>query len=154
MEVERSVRRYLVVSGLVLVMMCCVLPEAVADLPKSLTGDQGVSAASPEEFSTAGAFVQMLGAFLLCLGVFAAGIHLYRRYGGVAVRPAARRMSVVERLAVTHKSALYLVSLDGKEFLVTSGPDNLRIAAAPAAAQVSFDESLAVACQDEGVCHV
>jgi hypothetical protein len=62
-------------------------------------------------------------------------------------------MSVVERMAITHKSAVYLVTLDGKEFLVTSGPDNLRVVSAPSGAQASFDDSLAVACQDEDVCH-
>ena len=95
----------------------------------------------------------MLGAFLLCLGLFAAGIHLYRKYGGVVARPGARRMAVLERLAVTHKSAVYLLALDGKEFLVTSGPDNLRIMSAPTGASATFDESLAAACQDVEVCN-
>jgi flagellar biogenesis protein FliO len=148
METARGSWRYLLAAVLVLVVVVSLTPEATADLPKTLGDAQTMPVASPEDFSTAGAFVKMLGAFLFCLGLFAAGIHLYRKYGGVTARPGARRMAVLERLAVTHKSAVYLVSLDGKEFLLTSGPDNLRIVSAPTSSSATFDESLAAACQD------
>lgn len=136
---------------------CCF--EAVADLPTSLPSP-GVAVALPqvESESLAASFVRMVGAFLLCLGVFAGGMHLYRRYGGTGLRATSRRLKIIERIAITTKSAVTLIALDGKEFLVTSGPESMTIIAAPmsgneasrseAGGDRGFDESLAIACQE------
>jgi hypothetical protein len=127
--------------------------DALAELPTSLSPqDAAPVGASTESYSFAGSFVRMIGGFLLCLGVFAGGIHLYRRYGAVALGGGARRLMVVERMPITAKSAVTLVSLDGREFLVTSGPDNLRVVSSQVAGKDNFDESLALACTDSEVC--
>lgn len=127
--------------------------EVFAELPTTLS-PQGVSpvGASTENYSFAGSFVRMIGGFLLCLGVFAGGIYLYRRYGAVGIRGVSRRLMIIERMPITAKSAVTLVSLDGKEFIVTSGPDNLRVVPTHAVGKDTFDESLALACNDSEVC--
>lgn len=127
--------------------------ESFAELPTTLS-PQGASpvGSSTESYSFAGSFIRMIGGFLLCLGVFAGGIVLYRRYGTMAIRGVSRRLTVIERIPITAKSALSLVSLDGREFLVTSGPDNLRVVSTQTVGKDSFDESLALACNDSEVC--
>jgi hypothetical protein len=51
-------------------------------------------------------------------------------------------MVVRERLALSSKSALVLVSLDGKEFVVASGSEHVTLVPTNAITAVSFSESL------------
>jgi flagellar biogenesis protein FliO len=145
--------KVLVVFGVVVACVTLGSLEAFAELPTSLTPEStSVVGSSTESYSFAGSFVRMIGGFLLCLGVFAGGIHLYRRFGAVALRGVSRRLTVIERIPITAKSAVALVSLDGREFLVTSGPDNLRVVPTQSIGKESFDESLELACHDSEVC--
>lgn len=146
-------KQLLSVAGAIVVLVVACCSEAMADLPTSLPSEGASLIAAPAEgYSFAGSFVRMVGGFLLCLGVFAGGVHLYRRYGAVALRGNSRRLTIVERIPITAKSALTLVALDGREFLVTSGPDNLRVVSTPAVSKETFDESLAMASHDTEVC--
>ena len=88
--------------------------------------------------------IRMVGGFLFCLGIFGGGIHIYRKYTGVAISSAKRRVKIIERLALTQKTSLLLVSFDGKELLISSGPDQTRlIQGPPSANREMFEESLA-----------
>jgi hypothetical protein len=83
-----------------------------------------------------------------CLGAFAAGIHVYRRYigkHGVAGRP---RLIIRERVALTPKATLMVVSLDGKEFLVASGSEKVTLLPSHALSTAHFGDSLNDVCDE------
>jgi len=86
--------------------------------------------------------LRMVGALFFCLGVFAGGVHLYRRCATKAGGLSKRRMVVRERLALSSKSSLVLVSLDGKEFVVASGSENVTLVPTNTITAASFSESL------------
>jgi hypothetical protein len=139
--------------GLALLAVVACSPEAVADLPTSLPVAGAAVVAPPDDgYSFLGSFIKMVGACFFCLGVFAGGMYLYKRFGGVAVRAGSRRMVILERIAITAKSSITLVSLDGREMLVTSGPDHIRVVPTPHSSKDSFDDSLAMACDEAEVC--
>jgi flagellar biogenesis protein FliO len=84
----------------------------------------------------------MLGGFLFCLGLFGAGIHLYKRYLLPTAKGSSRRLRIVERLSVSQKNALLLVALDGRELLIATGPDSPRLLTAKSRDEFSFDQDL------------
>jgi flagellar biogenesis protein FliO len=93
----------------------------------------------------------MVGALFFCLGVFAGGVHLYRRFavkGGVSSK---RRLVVRERLTLSSKSSLTLVSLDGKEFVVASGSEHVTLIPTNTITANSFSEALSEETELEGV---
>ena len=97
-----------------------------------------------EPFNMTSSMFRMMGGFLFCLGVFGAGIHIYRKYTGVAISSAKRRVKIIERLPLTQKTSLLLVSLDGKELLISSGPDQTRLIQGPSTpTRETFEESFA-----------
>ena len=76
---------------------------------------------------TGGSLFRMFGGLLFCLGVFGAGIHISRKYGFAQPRGTKRRMKVIEKMQLTQKSSLMLVACDGREMLLTVGPEQARI---------------------------
>ncbi len=98
-----------------------------------------------EPISMSGSLVRMLGGLFLCIGAFTGGIHLYRKFLLKAPAGARRRLAVLERVAVSQKGSIALVSVDGKEFLVTSGADSPRIVPVSEARPEVFEESLSAA---------
>jgi flagellar biogenesis protein FliO len=84
----------------------------------------------------------MLGGFLFCLGLFAAGIHLYKRFFLRANGTVQRRLRVIERLPITQKNSLLLVELDGREVLLATGPDAPTVLVPHPKRDVSFEDSL------------
>lgn len=92
----------------------------------------------------------MVGGLFLCVGLFGFGIHLYKRYLLPRSLGSDRRLKVVERLQLTQKSSLLLVTLDGKEFLVSTGAEQSRLITPPKTGEEFFDESLSTACADVG----
>ena len=108
-----------------------------------------------EPVSMSASLVRMLGGLFLCIGAFTGGIHLYRKFllNGPAGRGARRRLTVLERVSVSQKGSIALVSVDGKEFLVTAGPDSPRIVPVSEARPQCFEESLGAAYTDEETLH-
>ncbi len=95
--------------------------------------------------------LRMVGALFFCLGIFAGGVHLYRRFGNKVGSASKRRMIVRERLSLSSKSALMLVSLDGREFIVASGSEHVNLVPTNTIMAASFSESLEDETAREGV---
>jgi flagellar biogenesis protein FliO len=98
--------------------------------------------AASDSSSVTASCLRMVGALFFCLGVFAGGVHLYRKFGSRVGTSSKRRMIVRERLSLSSKSALVLVSLDGKEFVVASGSEHVTIVPTNTIMATSFSESL------------
>jgi len=136
---------------LVAVVAASVLQPAVVMAEIS----PGVAAAA-QSFATAeqggmtGSFVRMFGALFFCLGLFAAGIQVYRKYIAKQGGSIRRRLIILERVALTQKASLMVVSLDGKEFLVASGSEKVTMLPAQALSTPVFTESLHEACEEVG----
>jgi flagellar biogenesis protein FliO len=78
-------------------------------------------------FDMGGSFFRMIGGTLFCIGVFGAGVHVYRKFIGQPTTGSKRRLKVIERLTLAPKTNLVLVSLDGRELLISVGPDQARL---------------------------
>jgi flagellar biogenesis protein FliO len=100
----------------------------------------------PEPFSVTGSLIRMLGGLFLCVGVFGGAIHVYKRYVLKSSVGMRRRLTVLERVAVSQKGSILLVSLDGKEFVVATGADKPRIVSPTREEPAYFGDSLDEAC--------
>ena len=84
--------------------------------------------------------VQALFALAVTLGLFGAGVYAMRRFGPQGLLrlapPAARRLAIVESLALDANRRLVLVRLDASERLILLGEGRL-LDAAPEAAGLS-----------------
>lgn len=107
-----------------------------------VTAVGGMNFAATDSSSVTASCLRMVGALFFCLGVFAGGIHLYRRFAAKGVGSSKRRLVVRERLALSSKSSLALVSLDGKEFVVASGSEHVTLVPTNAITANSFSEAL------------
>jgi flagellar biogenesis protein FliO len=127
------------VSWMCVFAIVTVVPRVVsAEIPSVI----GANFAAADSGSVTASCLRMIGALFFCLGVFAGGVHLYRKFGNKVGSSSKRRMVVRERLALSSKSALVLVSLDGKEFVVASGSEHVTLVPTNAITAVSFSESL------------
>ena len=130
-------RRILTVGNLGLVL-CAYFgfgAECMAD-----AGSPGIALSEP--FDMTSSMNRMLGGFLFCLGLFGAGIHFYKRYFMQAGSRTERRLKIVERLPVSTKNSLLLVELDGREFLLATGPDSPKMLVSNSKRDFSFDDTL------------
>jgi hypothetical protein len=59
-------------------------------------------------------------------------------------------MQIIERLPLSAKSALVLVKLDGKEFMMATGPEHARLVPLSSRSEELFEETLSSACGDVG----
>ena len=133
------VSRDVVALGLVFVVLTMSADAALAEsIASQLSG-----LSSPEPFSMSGSLLRMVGGLFLCIGAFTGGVHVYRKYLLKAPVGMRRRLSVIERVSVSAKGSVALVSLDGKEYLVTAGTDTPRIVPVQSSRPELFEESLA-----------
>jgi flagellar biogenesis protein FliO len=121
-----------VLLGLGLVCVCfTVASVTVAEEKVNKIGVTEAQTSSPsllgETPSSGNSLFRMFGGLLFCLGVFGAGIHISRKYGFAQPKGSKRRMKVIEKMQLTQKSSLLLVSCDGRELLLTVGPDQARL---------------------------
>jgi flagellar biogenesis protein FliO len=121
--------------------------EAVSTRSAPSTADK---AAQESPFNAQSSVLRMVGGLFLCLGMFGCGIHVYRRYVLPRTGSTQRRLQLVERLQLSQKSALVLVKLDGKEFIMSTGAESSRLVPLTSANEELFDEALNGACQDVG----
>jgi flagellar biogenesis protein FliO len=92
----------------------------------------------------------MVGGLFLCLGMFGFGIHIYRRYVLPRTSSGHRRLQVLERIQISQKSALVLVKLDNKEFIMSTGSESSRLVPLTGRHEELFDEALSGACEEVG----
>jgi flagellar biogenesis protein FliO len=85
--------------------------------------------------------VRMIGGLFLCLGVFAIVVRLLKRHSS-HTGAGRRRIEIRERVALSSKSALTLIAIDNKEFLVASGSESVNILPTHAVPAGLFAESL------------
>ena len=128
----------LIIAGVVFGCPKCHATSSDAPLATTL----GSGLANGEPFDMTASMGRMLGGFLFCLGLFGAGIHLYKRYLLPTAKGSSRRLRIVERLSVSQKNALLLVALDGRELLIATGPDSPRLLTAKSRDEFSFDQDL------------
>lgn len=74
--------------------------------------------------------VGMLQGLTLCLGVFFIGLYIFKKfYARTGITNTPRRMRIKERLSVGPKTALLVVEIDGREFLVGCGAEQTSVTA-------------------------
>lgn len=108
------------------------------------------SGPSVDSFNAQSSALRMVGGLFLCLGLLGAGVHVYKRYVLPRSLSSQRRMQVVERLQLSSKSALLLVTLDGKEFVMSTGSESARLVPLQSRSEEIFEETLSSACDDVG----
>lgn len=74
--------------------------------------------------------VRLFQGLAFCLGVFFIGIHIYRKYYYRMKPLNENHMRILEKLALSNKSMLYLVEIEGKKIIVGAGADKLTMVAA------------------------
>jgi len=126
--------------------------EARADdaQPRAWSAPASQSGPSADSFNAQSSALRMVGGLFLCLGLLGAGVHVYKKYVLPRSLSSQRRMQVVERLQISAKSALVLVKLDGKEFVMTTGSESTRLVPLQARDEHLFEETLSSACGDVG----
>lgn len=72
-------------------------------------------------------FVTWIQALAFCGLVAFGGVYLTRRYGKQSGNASARRLRLIERTALSSKTSLVLVELDGRPFLVSLGQERASI---------------------------
>lgn len=149
MSIEMSRRDVVVLRALAVAACCLVIaPQiSVAELSAASLGTPS-SLGDPEQRGVAGSCIRMVGGLFLCLGLFAAGIHMYRRYVAKHGIGGKRRLTIRERLPISPKASLLVVALDGKEFLVSTGSDRVTVIPSHALAVNDFSDSFTEACED------
>ncbi len=120
---------------LLVAVVCGFSSNCMADI-------SGSGIATSEPFDMTGSMVRMLGGFLFCLGLFGAGIHVYKRYFMQSCGKVERRLKILERLPVSAKNSLILLELDGRELLLATGPDSPKMLISFSKSEVSFDDTL------------
>ena len=148
---SRRIKHLVAVWVAIVVALTHVAPafsEETSNRQWSATTPAGT--ADVPSFSAQSSVLRMVGGLFLCVGLFGFGIHLYKRYLLPRSLSSDRRLRIVERLQLTQKSALLLVTLDGKEFLLSTGAEQSRLITPPKSGEEFFDESLSTACADVG----
>ncbi len=126
--------------------------EARADdsEPRAWSAPDSQKGPSVDSFNAQSSALRMAGGLFLCLGLLGAGVHVYKRYVLPRSLSSQRRMQVVERLQISPKSALVLVKLDGKEFVMTTGSESTRLVPLQSRSEELFEDTLSSACNDVG----
>ena len=132
--------------------MCVSVAYADDSAQKALPWNASTTAspAEVEHFDAKNSALRMIGGLFLCFGLLGAGVHLYRRYVIPRAMSDKRRLQIVERLPLSAKSSLLLVKLDGKEFMLSTGPEAARLISPPRHSEDLFDETLNNACEEVG----
>jgi flagellar biogenesis protein FliO len=92
--------------------------------------------------------LRMFGGLFLCLGVFALGVRLFKRYATHPQSATRRRIEIRERIQLSSKSSLLLVAVDDKEYLITRGSETVCIVPNQSSSAEMFAESLNDASDD------
>ena len=129
-------------AGVSLVLADDGLPVGVTSVASSLKSGGGSSFIMSS--------VRMFGGLFLCLGVLAIGLRIYQRYHPMQ-SPALRRIEIREKVAISSKAAVMLITVDDREFLVASGSDAVSMLPLRTAATDMFSDSLNELCREDEV---
>jgi flagellar biogenesis protein FliO len=136
------------------VALSVVVPSSQASAeeaqPRMWSAPGAAPSSGVEPFNTQSSVLRMVGGLFLCFGVLGFGLHVYKRYVLPRSFSTQRRLQVVERLQISQKSALVLVTLDGQEFLMTTGAESSRLISPPLKTEEIFEKALSSACNEVG----
>ncbi len=107
---------------------------------------------SETETSVAGAGMRMIQALALCVGALLVGLHLFKKYNKTAGRaPSGRKMRVIERIAVSAKTSLVMLDVEGRTVVISVGPDHVSQVQTEATASRADDYSdpMEVLCRED-----
>lgn len=80
---------------------------------------------TPDKSSIA---VRMIQGLMLCIGMLLVGAWAYKKFSKKSgVGGSSKRLRVIDRIPITAKSSVALVSVDGKEVLVALGSEHISI---------------------------
>ena len=103
------------------VASCLLLNSSLAD-----TTNSAVTASLAPALSTPAlgvSLVRVLGALALVLGIFLAGVWLFRNWQRLAVRRGrAPRLNILEIRSLGGRQAIYVVGYESERFLLASSP--------------------------------
>jgi flagellar biogenesis protein FliO len=87
-------------------------------------------------------------ALAICLGVFLIGVHFLKRFNKNVVPGNSKRMKVIERMALSQKTALVLAQVDGKSILLSVGAERVTALQMQEIEQV-IDLPMELICQED-----
>jgi flagellar biogenesis protein FliO len=131
-----------VVPTLVVVGCWLMLPGSCWAEALDPANSVAASFASHQESSLASSSARMFSGLFLCLGVFAFGIKVYKKYASGPQIVSRRRIEIRERVQLSSKSSLILVAVDNREFLVARGSETVQIVPNQSGSAELFAESL------------
>jgi flagellar biogenesis protein FliO len=105
--------------------------------------------AGQDSYSFGASLARSLGGLFICLGIFGAGVQIFRRYGLKQEMSSKSRLTLIERLHISPKSTLHLIALDGKEFIVATGSDKPQLVLHAKDSREQFDDSLVASVNSE-----
>lgn len=98
---------------------------------------------SPSDAGMLTGMFKMIGGLLLCLGLFAGGIHLLKRYAPHSKRRSnRRRLELREKLHISSKMTATLIAVDNREFLIATAGDSVTVVPTYSLNTGSFEDSL------------
>lgn len=150
MSIGRLAKFVIVCGAFTMVNLAHAEEPSQVQLPWTAPKAAPTAASTGDQFEARNSVLRMIGGLFLCLGCLGAGLHMYKRFVIPRAKSSGRRLQVVERLPLSSKSALLLVKLDGKEFMLSTGPEAARLISPPRTTEELFDESLINACDDVG----
>jgi len=146
-----AVRRVLVGATLIVAGAATAAAEVASD---TIVKAQNPAISPVLGGSMVSSSLKMIGALFFCLGVFAIGIRLARRFGPTPKTFRKRRIEIREKLSLNSKSAIFLIAVDNREYLVTSGSEQTSMLPAHSVSAPMFSESLDEIYDESGEAHV
>jgi flagellar biogenesis protein FliO len=139
--------------GVALASLSLTAPyKALAELPVS-SSNVAATATLAAEPSMASSTLTMVAGLCFCLGVFALGMRISKRFMKSAGASRKRRMEIRERLSLSSKTTLFLVAVDNREYLIANGSDAVSVTPTNSMTTPLFSESLDEFCGDSKELH-
>lgn len=101
------------------------------------------TAGAPSEPGMLSGMFRMIGGLLLCLGLFAGGMYIFKKYAPQTNRyTKRRRMELREKLHISSKMTATLIAIDNREFLIATAGDSVTVIPTYSLNTGSFEDSL------------
>jgi len=111
----------------------CVLNSGLAQPAHPISADAAASALSTPDIGVS--LLRVLGALALVLGIFLAGVWLFRNWQRFAVRRGrAPKLNILESRSLGGRQAIYVVAYEQERFLLSSSPSGVNFLTPLAAA--------------------
>lgn len=143
MKIDSLHIRAFVVSGLIALSLCWSVQLAASEpVTQEQEAQVKLIQSSVSDSSVTTSAFRMIGALCLCLGVLGLGMKLSRKFGVGVNRSPHKRIEVREKIPLSSKTSLLLVAVDNREYLVTSGPENVTLTPTHGLTDSMFAQSL------------